>query len=228
MENLIVDASPEISQKDSSVHSADEFPPHPSKTEIFVRQVQDEYRRLFAERSPSPIQAESSKDFLPFAGPTLLPEPGIVLNEPKMMQPGSPISTSKMHKCPHCSFAFSRHHDLKSHLVTHSQDKPYICQTCESRFGRLHDLRRHTRLHTGERPHTCSRCGRRFARNDALARHTQSPGSCSGIRANVESLGDEQDVNDGPMGGLIYTEASQAGAKGISQQDQAPTDSLGT
>lgn len=126
----------------------------------------------------------------------------------------SPRSPSaKKHRCPYCATEFTRHHNLKSHLLTHSQEKPYVCQTCQSRFRRLHDLKRHTKLHTGERPHICPKCGRRFARGDALARHNKGQGGCAGRRASMGSYGGEDEYGDGPpagaedgMDGLIYAE----------------------
>ncbi|OKL60982.1 hypothetical protein UA08_03905 [Talaromyces atroroseus] len=126
---------------------------------------------------------------------------------------GSPRSPSaKKHRCPYCSTEFTRHHNLKSHLLTHSQEKPYVCQTCQSRFRRLHDLKRHTKLHTGERPHICDKCGRRFARGDALARHNKGQGGCAGRRSSMGSYVGEEDFGDAGAGaddtmdGLMYTE----------------------
>jgi DNA-directed RNA polymerase subunit RPC12/RpoP len=145
---------------------------------------------------PSPLLAAPSSD----------PRRGQSLPHSASRQ-GTRSPSSKKHRCPYCATEFTRHHNLKSHLLTHSQEKPYVCSTCQSRFRRLHDLKRHTKLHTGERPHICPKCGRKFARGDALARHNKGPGGCAGRRASMGSFGGDDDFDgDDSMEGVMYGE----------------------
>ncbi|KAI9482769.1 MAG: hypothetical protein EXX96DRAFT_555568 [Benjaminiella poitrasii] len=88
---------------------------------------------------------------------------------------------AKPYPCPECHQTFSRPHNLKSHLTTHSSERPFQCDVCHHHFRRHHDLKRHQKLHTGERPYVCEDCYRSFARLDALNRHRRAEGgtACS-------------------------------------------------
>ncbi|KAK9243293.1 hypothetical protein V1506DRAFT_463222 [Lipomyces tetrasporus] len=123
------------------------------------------------------------------------------------------------HTCPHCSQSFTRHHNLKSHLLTHSHEKPFTCTTCNSKFRRLHDLKRHSKLHTGEKPYVCAKCGRKFARGDALARHGKGANGCAG-RADGDNSDEDEDEDD---------DAAAAAAAAVASNNtpsHAPADGL--
>lgn len=108
----------------------------------------------------------------------------------------SPASSNSKFECPYCSQTFTRHHNLKSHLLIHSEEKKFVCETCSSKFRRVHDLKRHLKLHTGERPYLCEKCGRRFARGDALIRHTKGSGTCSAAFVSHKANGSSSSGNN--------------------------------
>ena len=93
---------------------------------------------------------------------------------------------------PGCGSTFTRHFNLKGHLRSHNDERPYKCLydgcpkgeigclmiilwvadgTAVVGFARQHDCKRHMLLHKGLRPFECEGCGKKFARLDALTRH---------------------------------------------------------
>ncbi|KIX05065.1 uncharacterized protein Z518_05937 [Rhinocladiella mackenziei CBS 650.93] len=88
-------------------------------------------------------------------------------------------------QCTLCPKRFTRAYNLRSHLRTHTDERPFVCTVCGKAFARQHDRKRHEGLHSGEKKFVCRGelnsapgqqwgCGRRFARADALGRHFRS------------------------------------------------------
>ena len=86
-------------------------------------------------------------------------------------------------QCTLCPKRFTRAYNLRSHLRTHTDERPFVCNFCGKAFARQHDRKRHESLHSGEKKFVCKGelkagsewgCGRRFARADALGRHFRS------------------------------------------------------
>ncbi|KAI0445764.1 hypothetical protein F4803DRAFT_107245 [Xylaria telfairii] len=86
-------------------------------------------------------------------------------------------------QCTLCPLKFTRAYNLRSHLRTHTDERPFLCGICGKAFTRQHDRTQHERLHTQEKDFVCRGnlsngnpwgCGRRFNRVDALKRHFQS------------------------------------------------------
>ncbi|PWO00998.1 hypothetical protein FA09DRAFT_122420 [Tilletiopsis washingtonensis] len=94
-------------------------------------------------------------------------------------------------KCPYprCdkTFAKNRSYNLKAHLRSHSQLKPFACTHCPRAFSRKHDLERHARVHSGDKPYLCEACNKGFPRSDALRRHWRVEKECGERAAEIEA-----------------------------------------
>lgn len=102
-------------------------------------------------------------------------------------------ATFQCHLCPK---RFTRAYNLRSHLRTHTDERPFVCTVCGKAFARQHDRKRHEGLHSGEKKFVCGEggvqgeitwgCGRKFARADALGRHFRSEAGRACIKPLLE------------------------------------------
>uniref|UniRef100_A0A0P4W3F4 C2H2-type domain-containing protein n=1 Tax=Scylla olivacea TaxID=85551 RepID=A0A0P4W3F4_SCYOL len=73
--------------------------------------------------------------------------------------------------CHLCGKAYPYPSELRLHLRSHRNERPYKCDQCHKTFLKQGDLTYHKRSHTGERPHKCPHCDARFPRPNTLRSH---------------------------------------------------------
>ncbi|KAF8482636.1 hypothetical protein DFH94DRAFT_626880 [Russula ochroleuca] len=72
---------------------------------------------------------------------------------------------------PGCGSTFTRRFNLRGHLRSHTEERPYKCEWpgCNKGFARQHDCKRHQALHSAKSQiNACQGCGKTFSRLDAL------------------------------------------------------------
>ena len=84
------------------------------------------------------------------------------------------LQQSKTNQCNICGRHYARPSTLKTHLRTHTNERPYKCSVCCKTFSQAANLTAHQRVHTGERPFPCPICGRQFSQSSSVITHLRT------------------------------------------------------
>lgn len=86
----------------------------------------------------------------------------------------------KCYKCDICPYASISARHLESHMLIHTDQKPFLCDQCDQSFRQKQLLKRHQNLYHNpsyvpppprEKTHECPECSRAFRHKGNLIRH---------------------------------------------------------
>ena len=85
--------------------------------------------------------------------------------------PKDQVDPSGKNTCQVCGQANSSWFEMRKHMRTHSDFRPYKCNMCPRSFHDMYKLKRHLVVHTGLKPYQCHICDQRLSRAEHLRRH---------------------------------------------------------
>ncbi|KAM9028344.1 PR domain zinc finger protein 5 isoform 10-T10 [Ara ararauna] len=74
-------------------------------------------------------------------------------------------------ECQECDKKFILANQLKRHMITHSEKRPYTCEVCNKSFKRLDQVTAHKIIHSEDKPYKCKLCGKGFAHRNVYKNH---------------------------------------------------------
>lgn len=82
-----------------------------------------------------------------------------------------PFPKPPKHECTICGKMWRTMSEFKSHVATHSDERPFICEICGQAYKHKAALDIHVGMHNGINPFSCPFCNKAFTQKGALQRH---------------------------------------------------------
>lgn len=76
-----------------------------------------------------------------------------------------------IHECNQCGKKWRTVTELKSHIASHSDVRPFVCEICGQAYKMKKALDIHIGMHNGIHPFVCSYCNKSFTQKVGLEKH---------------------------------------------------------